>query len=100
VKLDSPPQELLTRFPEVRLRDERASGHAREISELRSGGVPRYKRIPIEIMKINDVKAPSRLQLIIATIRAAAAADRSARCPSSDPLLRYCYNIIAISILH
>jgi hypothetical protein len=58
------------------------SEHAREISELRSGGAPRYKRIPIEIMKINDVKAPSRLQLIIATIRAA---DRPTRCPPPDP---------------
>lgn len=73
--------------------------HARKISELQSGGALCYKRIPIEIMKINDVKAPSRLQLIIATIRAAAA-DRPTRCPPPDPLLRYCYNIIAISILH
>lgn len=63
--------------------------HAREISGMRSGGAPRYKRIPIEIMKINDVKAPSRLQLIIATIRAAAAADRPTAGPSSTLLLQH-----------
>lgn len=79
------------RFPEASVRAKLAR------AQNGAGGVPRYKRIPIEIMKINDVKAPSRLQLIIAMIRAA---DRPIRCPSPDPLLRYCYNIIAISILH
>lgn len=32
----------------------------REISKPESGYIVRYKRIPIEIMKINDVKATSR----------------------------------------
>lgn len=34
----------------------------REISKPESGARLRYKRIPIEIMKINDVKATSRLR--------------------------------------
>lgn len=75
-----------------RKRGYEASKRAREISELQSGGVLRYKRIPIEIMKINDVKAPSRLQLIIATVRAAATADRPTRYtagPSSVLLLQH-----------
>jgi hypothetical protein len=40
-------------------------------------------------MKINDVKAPSRLQLIIAMARAAAAADRRYDRPSSALLLQH-----------
>lgn len=105
----SPPSlgtgELLMRFPKAATRRtrERASERTRaKLAELRSGALD-YKRIPIEIMKINDVKAPSRLQLIIARKRPVAAADRSTAAPdprlfSSLPL--YCYNIIAISILH
>lgn len=70
------------RFPEARLRG-LGLERAHEITKLRSGSVPRYKRIPIEIMKINDVKAPSRLQLIIATARAA---DRpTVRRPAPSP---------------